>query len=134
MLLAVAGVLVFALGDGGDDDGLTERATATCAGFAERVQDEFTLSFPDGVPNDAAYAEYLARAFADTMEELVAELRAAEPGGDVAAIVDALADRVADVRATPADFVAANPFTEVGARFDRAGLPACGSEFFAGSQ
>ena len=131
-LLAVAAVLVFVVDE--DDDGFQEDATAVCTDFSERIQQEFALSFPEGAPSTEAEAEYLSHAFADTMDELVAELRAVEGAGDEAtAAIDDLEALVADIRVDPASYVDAreNPFAaDVAPAFDDAGLPACGSEFF----
>jgi hypothetical protein len=133
----VAGVLLLlALGLiflGGDDDDFDEDATALCERYAQRVQDEVRLSFPEGVPSNAAFAEYASHAFADTMEELFDELDGLEPPADVATIVAGYRAVVADIRARPDDFVTANPFAELANEFDDEGLPACGSAFFATS-
>ena len=37
-----------------------DQAAATCATFAERIQREQALSFPEGAPTAAAREEYLA--------------------------------------------------------------------------
>jgi hypothetical protein len=130
VLLLIALGLIFL---GGDDDSFHDEANALCEQYAERVQDEFRLSFPEGVPSDAAFAEYASRAFADTMEELFDELDALEPPADVATIVDGYRAVVTEIRARPEDFVEANPFTELATQFDAEGLPACGSAFFPAS-
>jgi hypothetical protein len=130
VLLLVAVGLIF-LGRDGDD--FDEDATDLCEHYAERVQDEFRLSFPEGVPSAAAFAEYASHAFADTMEELFDELDALEPPPDVATIVDGYRGVVADIRAHPEDFVTANPFSDLAPEFDAEGLPACGSAFFPAS-
>jgi hypothetical protein len=128
VLLVIASVFIFVLGD--DDDGPSGVA-ATCEQFGERVQHEFQLSFPDGAPlNDDAAAQYLAHAFADTMDDLVAQLRTFDLSSDEAAAVDALADRIDAVRATPTDYVHLSPLDGVSSQFDDADLKACGSEFF----
>jgi hypothetical protein len=131
-LLAVAAVLVFVLDDG--DAGFEEEATAVCEDFSDRIQREFALSFPEGAPSAEAEAEYLSHAFADSMDELVVELRALDGASDDAtAAIDDLEVLVADIRADPATYVEAreNPFAaDVAPAFDAAGLPACGSEFF----
>ena len=130
LLLVVAGVLVV-LGGNDDDDGFDSLVEA-CTTFAGTVRDEYALSFPEGAPlTDAAGAEYLSHAFADTMDELVAELRALEPSSEVLGAIDALAVRIDEVRATPEDFVHANPLDAIAERFDEVDLAACGSEFFA---
>jgi hypothetical protein len=141
LLLAVAAVLVFVVGEDDDSEaGFAAAATATCESFAERIRSEFALSFPDGAaPNAEAEAEYLSRAFADTMDDLVAELRTLEgsDGDDPAGAIDALAARIAEIRADPLPVAeaATNPFAEdVSPRFDELGVPACGSEFFGPSQ
>ena len=139
LLLAVAAVLVFLVGDDDGDGGFADQATATCESFAQRIRSEFALSFPEGAaPNAEAEATYLSRAFADTMDELVAELRTLDGSdrGDAAAAIDALSARVAEIRADPLPVAqaAANPFAEdVGPRFDDLGVPACGSDFFGAS-
>jgi hypothetical protein len=133
-------VLVFVLGDDGGDGGFADQASATCESFAERIRSEFALSFPEGAaPNAEAEATYLSRAFADTMDDLVAELRTLDgsDGGDAVAAIDALSARIAEIRADPLPVAeaAANPFAEeVAPRFDDLGIPACGSEFFGPSQ
>jgi hypothetical protein len=132
--LAAGALLVLALGLivlGGNGDDFEDDATATCQHYAERVQDEFRLSFPEGVPSDAAFAEYTSHAFADTMEELLDELDALDPPSDVAELVGGYRAVVADLRANPEEFVTVNPFAELATRFDDEGLPACGSDFFA---
>ena len=132
--LAAAALLVLALALivlGGSGDGFEDDATALCERYAERVQDEFRLSFPEGVPSDAAFAEYTSHAFADTMEELFAELDALDPPSDVAELVGGYRAVVGDLRANPEDFLTVNPFAELATRFDEEGLPACGSAFFA---
>lgn len=134
VLLLVAAFLVFGLDDDADDDSVAERASEVCAEFSARVQRELELSFPEGVPTDAAAAEYLGRAFVDTMDELVVDLRALEPEGEDAAAIDALAERIAEVRASPEAFVADDPFQEVAARLDAQGMAACGSAFFPGPE
>ena len=137
VLLAVAGLLVFVIGDDSDGDGaFRELATASCVSFGERIQREFELTFPDGTPSQEAEAEYLSRAFADTMDELVAELRSHEGAGDAAAAIDGLAARIAELRSDPERFAAAaaNPFRDdVAPRFDALDIPACGSEFLGPS-
>jgi ABC-type transporter Mla subunit MlaD len=131
-LLVLAAVLVLAFGDEGDD--FRSEATATCEAFGDRIQREFALTFPEGAPGAEAEAEYLSRAFADTMDELVATLRDLDGAESASEAIDALAARIAEVRADPASFVAAreDPFAAgVAPAFDRLDLPACGSEFFA---
>jgi hypothetical protein len=123
-------VLLFVLDDG--EDGFEEQATAVCQEFDERIREEFALSFPEGPPTVAAESEYLANAFADTVEEMAAELRALDGGEEATAAIDALEARVDEIRADPDTFVAAraNPFSEdVAPLFDNLGVPACGSEF-----
>ena len=118
--------------DGGGDDGFDDAAGEVCAELGDRIQREYALSFPEGAPvTDAAAAEYLSRPFADTMDDLVARLRELDPPGDRAGLVDDLAERIEEVRATPEDFVRASPLAGIAERFDDAGLPACGSEFLA---
>jgi hypothetical protein len=132
--IGAAALLVIGLGliavDSRDDDELDDDATALCTEFAARVQDEFELSFPEGVPSDAAFAEYASHAFADTMDELLDELTAIEPPGAVADIIAGYRSVLADLRARPEDFVTENPFAALAAEFDAEGLPACGSGFF----
>jgi hypothetical protein len=134
VVLAVAAVLVFAFDD--EPDPFEADATAVCEEFGDRIQREFALSFPEGPPSTDAEAEYLSHAFADTMDELVAALEDLEPPSDAQATIDALAARVAEIRADPATFVEAreNPFAaDVAPAFDDLDLPACGSELFAPS-
>lgn len=134
MLLVVAGFLIFVAGDDGGD-GPGDEAVATCTAFRDRIRSEYRLSFPEGGPlNEEAAAEYLSHAFADTMDELVAELRGLDLDGDAAAAVGALADRIGEVRAAPADFVHRNPLDDLADRFEAAGLAACGSELFGPSE
>lgn len=135
-LLTLAAFLVFAVDDadeGGAD--FTAAATATCEQFSERVAREYELTFPEDPANDAAEAEYLSRAFADTMDELVVTLRGLEGSESAAAAIDALAARLAEVRADPLPFASGErPIAEgVAEQFDDLGLPACGSDFLAGS-
>jgi hypothetical protein len=134
-LLLLAGILLLV---GGDDDGdVREQAAATCAQYGARVQRELELSFPEGAPSAEAQAEYLSRAFADTMDELVATLQGLDGfGGDeeLAAAVDALGERIDEIRAEPDRFVAAaeDPFAaDVAPAFDDLGVAACGSELFS---
>lgn len=133
--IGAGALLVLALGlvaiGSRDDDGFDDDATALCAEFAARVQDEFQLSFPEGVPTDAAFAEYTSHAFADTMDELLAELTAIEPPAAVAEVIAGYRGVLADLRARPEDFVTENPFAALAAEFDAEGLPACGTGFFA---
>lgn len=135
VLLLVAGALVVLGGDDDDDgDGIEEvetfaSAADACESFEQRLRDEFQLSFPEGVPNPDAEAEYLSHAFADTTEELVEALRALEPAGADAAI-DALDALVDQLRSDPTTGVGVDPFAAaVAPAFDDAGLPECGSEF-----
>lgn len=135
--LVVAAVLVFVLGDEGPEGGFRNQATATCTEFSDRIRREFALTFPEGAPSAAAEAEYLSRAFADTMDELVEALRALEPGAGATEAIDGLAARIDEIRAEPDRFVAAqaNPFDDdVAPRFDALDLAACGSEFFAAAE
>jgi hypothetical protein len=140
LLLAVAAVLVFVVGDEDGDGGFADQATATCETFAARIRSEFALSFPDGAaPNVDAEATYLSRAFADTMDDLVAELRTLDgsDGDGASDAIDALEARIAEIRADPLPIAeaATNPFAaQVAPRFDDLGVPACGSEFFGPSQ
>lgn len=140
LLLAIAAVLVFLVGDDDGDGGFADQATASCRSFAERIRSEFALSFPEGAaPNAEAEATYLSRAFADTMDDLVAELRTLDGSdrNEAAAAIEALSARIAEIRADPLPVAeaAANPFAdEVAPRFDDLGIPACGSEFFGPSQ
>lgn len=131
VLLALAAVLVFVVGDDdGSGDFVTE-ANATCEEFSERLADEFELSFPEGTPNDDAVAEYLSHAFADTMDDLVAELRLLEPDPDAAAVIDDLEVRIDEVRADPMPYATNEAFVGDGIseQFDELGLTACGSDF-----
>jgi hypothetical protein len=133
VLVAIAALLVFFV-DGDDDRAtpeFTEAATAECEAFSERVANEFELSFPEGPPNEEAIAEYLSRAFADTMDDLVAALRALEPGADATEAIDALDARIDEVRADPSAFASGDRFVGEGIaeQFDELGLPACGSDF-----
>jgi hypothetical protein len=134
VLLAVAAVLLFVLDD--DEGDFADQATTTCEAAAQRVRDELALSFPEGPPSAAAEAEYLGQAFADAMDDLVADLRALDGSDAAAEAVDALEARIAEIRDDPQRFVdaRADPFAEdVAPRFDELDLPACGSEFFGGS-
>lgn len=135
-LLLVAAILIFFVGDDADT-GFATAAAAACDEYEVRISNELALTFPEGPPTVEAEAEYLGRAFADTVDDLVAELRGLEGSGAVAGAVDAMAARVEDIRADPAQFVAAqaNPFADgVAGRFDDAGIPACGSEFLGGAE
>jgi hypothetical protein len=132
-LLAIGMVLVFFVDD--DDDGgstdFATAATAECEAFSERLAAEYELSFPEGPPNQGAVAEYISHAFADTMDDLVAALRALE-GSDVAtAVLDDLDTRIQEVRADPAPYAAGEAFMfdGVAEQFDELGLTACGSDF-----
>jgi hypothetical protein len=118
-------------GDDGDAAEFTEAATAECDAFSERLANEFELSFPEGPPNEEAIAEYLSRAFADTMDDLVAALRALEPGAEATAAIDALEARIAEVRADPMPYARREQFVGDGVaeQFDELGLTACGSDF-----
>lgn len=134
VLLAVAAVLVFVLGDEDAPSasaGFQEAANATCGEFSDRIEREFELSFPEGVPSDEAVAEYLSHAFADTMEDLVAELRQLDGADAAAGAVDDLEARIAEVRAEPLPYATGERFVADGIaeRFDDLGLTACGSEF-----
>lgn len=128
-LLAVAAVLLLVGGD--DDGGFTSDAGAVCEDYGDRIQREYALSFPEGPINDEAAAQYLSRAFADTMDELIVELRHLEPPADVAEVLDALVARLDEVRSTPEDFVLASPLAGIAEQFDEVDLGACGSEFLA---
>ena len=131
VLLAVAaGLIVF----GGDDGGFEDDAGAVCVAYADRIQSEFALSFPDGPATPEAFGEYLSHAFADTMDDLLGELDALDPPDGAAAVLDGYRAVLADVRARPADFATASPFDDVAAQMDGEGVPACGSEFFAALQ
>lgn len=132
--IGAAALLVLAFGLivlGRETDDFDGDASAVCEAYAVRIQDEFRLSFPDGVPDEAAFAEYTSHAFADTMDDMLAELSALDPPSSVAAILDGYSTVLSDIRARPEDFVAANPFTDVAAEMDAGGPPACGSAFFA---
>lgn len=132
LLVVAAGLLLLAPSDG--DDSFEDRAAATCTEFADRVRAEQALSFPNGAPSDDARNEYLSHAFVDTMDALVAELRGLRPPGEVTGALDDLSARIDALRADPAAFfpVFADPFeADIAPVFDRAGLPSCGSEFFA---
>jgi cell pole-organizing protein PopZ len=131
-LLAVGAILVFAVDDEPDEVDATEALAAECTSFGERVAREYELSFPEGPVDDAAEAEYLSRAFADTMDELVASLRAIDgDDGDAAAAIDALDARIDEVRADPVPFATNERAIGEGVaeQFDELGLPSCGSEF-----
>jgi hypothetical protein len=134
-LLAVGALLVFAVDDGDEPSTeFTGAAAAECEAFSERIDREFELLFPDEPPGEAAVAEYLSRAFADTMDELVATLRGLD-GSEVAeGAIDDLAERLAEVRADPGPFARRERLVAEGIaeQFDELGLPACGSEFLAG--
>lgn len=134
-LVAVAAVLVFAVDDDGGGDDFAADATAACEQYGERVAREYELTFPEGPVNDAAEAEYLSRAFADTMDELVATLRGLDGSDDAAAAIDALDERIAEVRADPLPFAAGErPIAGgVAEQFDELGIPACGSDFLTAS-
>jgi hypothetical protein len=137
LVLVTLAVVLVVFADGGDDEGFDDAAAGTCDRFGERIRDEYALSFPEGPPTSAAEAEYLANAFADTMDELVAELRALD-GSEVAdGALDDLDARIAEIRADPEAFVAArsNPFAEdIAPQFDELGIRACGSEFLGGQE
>lgn len=131
-LLAIAAILVFLVGD--DEPAptdFTDAASAECEAFSERLANEYELSFPEGPPNQAAVAEYISRAFADTMDDLVASLRALE-GSEVAAdALDALDARIQELRTDPEPYASGEAFLLDGIAedFDELGLTACGSDF-----
>jgi hypothetical protein len=132
VLVSIAAVLVFLIED--DEPApvdFTAAANAECEAFAARLADEYELSFPEGPPNQAAVAEYISRAFADTMDELVAALRALE-GSEVATdALDALDARIEELRTDPEPYAAGEAFLLDGIAedFDELGLTACGSDF-----
>ena len=132
-LLAIAAVLVFFVDDDGASEDFTAAATAECEAFDARVASEFELSFPEGTPSDEAVAEYLSHAFADTIDELVAALRALEGSDDAAEAIDALEARIQEVRADPVPYAAGERFVADGVaeQFDELGLTACGSDFLS---
>lgn len=128
-LAVVAGYLILVAGDEGDSS-FADAAAATCGEYSERLQREFALSFPEGVPTEAAEEEYLSRAFVDTLDELVAELLDLGPTGDAADAVDLLARTSAALREDPSLGIDVDPFAaEVRPAFDEVGIEACGSGF-----
>jgi hypothetical protein len=128
LLVVAIGLVLF--GDG-RDTGFDDDAAALCGDYVARIQNEFRLSFPEGVPSDAAFAEYASHAFADTMDDLLAALRALDPPEDVTEALDRYDDVLTELRARPEDFVAEQPFDEAAVEMDRVGPDGCGSEFFA---
>jgi hypothetical protein len=131
VLLAIAALLVFLVDDEGASEDFVAAANAECEAFSERLANEYELSFPEGPPSEAAVAEYISRAFADTMDDLVAALRALEGSDAAADAIDALDARIQEVRADPAPYAAGDEFMFDGIAepFDELGLTACGSDF-----
>lgn len=135
-LLVVAALLaVFGGGDDGGDPTTSEAAASICRTFTTRLQHEFQLSFPEGIPTADAQAEYLSHAFADTLDELVGELQAIAPTGDLDFAVGQLAGLAASLRADPSTGIGVDPFSAgVRAAFDDAGVPDCGSGFLGAAE
>ena len=132
VLLAIAGLLVFLVDDEGtSSEDFVAAANAECEAFSERLADEYELSFPEGPPSEEAVAEYISHAFADTMDDLVAALRALEGSDAAAGAIDSLDARIQEVRADPAPYAAGDEFMfdGIAEQFDELGLTACGSDF-----